>query len=217
MSTQKAKQIQRFSQIPKAGQYDALLSETPLHREAYDFKVRTLVGLGGLVTIPPEPRKRVRLHYAKALEVFARRFLEACRRKDGGFFRALADVIECQNNRNWSNRERYIFAQCSIAENMGERLPSAGQLLRGWKIHCGLLPERKRDLLLLWQAVFGNKPMPKTPSAIERALRPHLGRAKEKAADVQIIQIVREAKNLGFNLPRQAKGSCLPAGFSWAP
>lgn len=195
--------------------YDALQFQTPLHRDAFAFNMTVYNGLWLKTnphTVPSKQKKWIKYHYDRAIEMFTRRYFDAYIRKDGKFFRALADVLEGENP-NWSKRERFIFAKCDCAIDAGEKLPSAGQILRSWKTHCGMIPDRADDLALLWRFLFGDRPIPKEQAAIERSLRPFLGKPNPAAANVQIIQIQREAKNLGFNLPKQSNRNCLPAGY----
>jgi hypothetical protein len=219
VSKQKSKQIKALAQIPMSERYDALQFQTPLHREAFGFNMTVHNGLWLKVnphTVPSKHKKWIKYHYDNAIEAFTRRYFDAYIRKDGNFFRALADVLEGENP-NWSNRERFIFAKCDCAINMGGSLPSAGQILRSWKTRCGMIPDRADDLALLWQSLFGNRPMPKVRAAVERILRPFLGEPNPTAANVQIVQIQREAKNMGFNLPKQSGRNCLPAGYLVVP
>ncbi len=105
-------------------------------------------------------------------------------------------------NPDWSDRERFIHAQCSIAENLRERLPSPSQLF-GWRIHCGVIPSNgSDDLKSLWNAFYGDAPMPTGRMQLEKALRRYLGQQRPGALDVQLVQIKREAGNLGFKLPK---------------
>ncbi len=194
MSNAKSKQLRELRRKPERDRFDAMQFRSPLHREACDFLM--MITQGELSTGLPE----------NAVEEFRRRLMDAWKRKDGSFFRALGDAIQEGNrNRDWSERERFIYAQCSISAKLGEPLPSAGQILRGWKIRCGV-PDAG-DL-----KIFLGKSIPKSQAQIEKKLRPLLGEPNPTAADVQIVQIQREAKNFGYDLPRQRKRG-MPAGM----
>lgn len=220
MSNAKAKQIRDLLQKPAKKRYDSLMYATPLHEEAARFKASVFHGLfvkANPKTVPPKGRKWIKPAYETAVEKFTRRFFDAYRRKDGTFFRALADVLECDNP-NWSNRERFIYAQCSWALNQEGKLPSAGQLLRGWKVHCGIVPpDGSTELQSLWRAFHGTQPMPRKRGEVELALRPYLGKPDATRAAIQIVVIQREATRMGFKLPRQSNRNCLPAGIGIMP
>lgn len=221
MSRTKAKQIANLARVPQPERYEHVDYPSPLHAAAFGFKMAVHNGLqlkANPKLVPRRDRKWVKHHYDQAIEMFRRRFLDAYHRQNGGFFRALADVFEPGNPifSQWSPLEKMICTDCSIASERGEPLPSAGQLLRAWKIKCGIVPDRKDDLEFLWAGLVGG-PMPSSRAAIERSLRPSLGEPRSKAADVQIKQIQQAAKNLGFTLPKQATRNCLPAGCEVVP
>ena len=128
MSRAKSKQILELAAKNPEERFSALQFETPLHAEAFGF-------LTGIIHEHPDTPAAVKRRRA---ENVTRRIFEVCRRGESDFLRALADVIEDRNHKSWGERERFIYAHCSMAEKYNEPLPSAGQLLRGWKIACGI-------------------------------------------------------------------------------
>jgi hypothetical protein len=215
MSLEKSKQLKKFSRLPENKKYEALQFKTPLHAEAEAFRISVFNGFwlkNHPDRVPIEQRKWVDYHYQNAVSAFEKRFMEACNRRDGKFFHALGDVIEHHaKNPEWSDLERFIYAQCSICRNMREPLPSAGQLLRSWKLKCGLVPSRSNDLRLLWKFLFTD-PIPSQQAVIEKRLRPFIGKSNPTVGEIQIGVIQRTARNLGFRLPKQKTRNCLPAG-----
>jgi hypothetical protein len=227
MSKQKAKQIEEFRQRTLQEKMEAVFhrgvtpQDAKLHGKALWFKgfyMITLAMRNEAQNGTRKAREEVKARHRQWLNSFTARFHEDCRRKDGRFFRALADVIEDESNTDWSKREKFILAQCSIAKSSGQPLPSAAQLLRGWRISCGILPTREDDRRLLWKIFFGDRAMSKNRRESDDAeLQRRLGSPNKRAADVQIIQIRREAANMGFKLPKQSNRKCLPAGFIEGP
>jgi hypothetical protein len=134
-------------------------------------------------------------------------FLAAYKKKDGSFFRALADALERQGNAKWSKREKFIFAVCRSSIFMKESLPTASQVLKGWKINCGIMPKRRQDLAFLWERLCPNKPPPANIQEMQKKLRRLLPVENKNLGDIQITQIQREAKNVGYILPKSPMGN----------
>jgi hypothetical protein len=218
MSNPKTKLISDLARKTGRDRDDALHFKSPLHRDAFDFHVAILSGLFWLKANPktwPQKYKRWIKYQHEAVENFRKRYLNACLRKDGKFFRALADVLDHgASNDDWSPLERYIDAQCRVAIHFKEKLPSPGQLKRGWMLHCGQVPTRADDLALVWRLRFKNIDMPTSRAEIEKALRPFFGEENHSLANIQHKQIKAAAKQLGYDLPRQRSHKCLPAGFA---
>jgi hypothetical protein len=133
-------------------------------------------------------------------------FHAAYKSKAGSFFRALADALERRGNSNWSKREKFIFAICSSEIGLEQQLPTPGQLLKGWKIYCGMMPSNRRDLVFLWEYLLPGTSPPINEKDMKEKLRPLLPIENAIIGDVQITQIQRDAKNVGFILPTEPKG-----------
>lgn len=224
MSKQKAKQIEAFRQRTLQEKMGAVFFKSKMHGDALGLKGQYIINVqlrNEVQNGTRKAREEAKARHLQWLNILTARFHDACRRKDGSFFRVLADVIEDEKDDkapDWSKREKFILTHCSIAESSGKPLPSAGQLLRAWRIACRIIPTRKDDRVLLWKFFFGDKPMSKYRTENDDAeLQKRLGQPKTTAADVQIIQFQREAANMGFKLPRQSNRKCLPAGFIDSP
>ena len=235
----KAKQIKDFAGLGTTEKLLTLKFESSLHGEAFDFMQlfhqAVLVRSTNPITLKEhlkginwsnktlginpitlkEHLKGINNLWDKATNHFAKKFVEAYRQKNGRFFRALADVLEhSDKNPNYTERERFIYMKCFVCEKSGLPLPSASQILRSWKIKCGLMPTRRSDLNLLWSFHYSHLPTPSSREEIENKLRRWLNKPDEAAADVQIVEIQRDAKKVGYILPKQTNRNCLPAGWS---
>jgi hypothetical protein len=216
MSLQKAKQIREFASKSIHEKWEALSHpERPCYNPAlYDKAVALRADLYAEYYLLREHREISKADRDKAAQGFAiallqlfNRFLDSYKRKDGSFFRALADALDRTENQAWSKRERFIFGECSACKTMGLKLPTAGQLLRGWKICCGMMPSRRLDLVFLWKFLLPNTPPPRNIEEMKRKLRLLLPPPNKKFAVVQIKQIQTEAKNLGYILTKTPRGN----------
>lgn len=220
MSNPKTKLISDLAMKTGSERDDALHFKSNLHREAFDFHTVILSGMFWLKanskTWPRKYKRRIQYQHEQ-VEKFRKRYLDAYQKKDGAFFRALADVLEHgSSNDDWSPLERYIDAQCRVAIHFREKLPSPGQLKRGWMILCGQVPTRADDLALVWRFHFREKDMPTSRAEIEKTLRERkcIGEENHSLANIQHKQIKEAARQLGYDLPRQRSRKCLPAGFT---
>jgi hypothetical protein len=221
MSVQKAKQIRVFSSKSINEKWEALSHpERPSYNPAlYDNAVGLRANLYAGCYLLTRHRDISKADGDKAAQSFAfaliqllNRFIDSYKRRDGSFFRALADALDRTENPAWSKRERYIFGVCSACEVMKQPLPSAGQLVRGWKINCGVLPDRRADLIYLWYKVYPKEPPPKSIPEMKKALAREFPITDRRAEDLQPVQVLREAENLGYKLPRQKGQNAPPAG-----
>ena len=99
---------------------------------------------------------------------------------------------------------KFIFAVCDPRLAI-EALPTASQLLKGWKIYSGIMPTRRPHLVELWEHLCPNTPPPTNIEEMKKKLRPLLPPENKNIGDVQIRQIQGDAKNVGFILPKSPK------------
>jgi hypothetical protein len=218
---QKTKQIRDFSSKSIDEKWDALSRpERPCYNPAFydnavDLRATLYAGYYLLTErreISKADRDKAAQNFAIALVQLLKRFLDGYKRKDGSFFRAMADALDRNGNPAWSKREKFIFGACIACEAMGQPLPSASQLLKAWKINCGVLPDCPADLRYLWNYVHPNEPLPKS-GKMKEILARDFPMTDVSAECLQHLQIQREARNVGYKLPRQKGRNALPIGI----
>jgi hypothetical protein len=90
-------------------------------------------------------------------------------------------------------------------------LPTAGQLFRGCRIFCGIMPKQRQELNYLWEGLLHGTP-PTDIKEIKEKLRQRLPAPDKDQSNVQHIDILRDAKKFNYDLSKRAelKAAYLP-------
>jgi len=137
MSNPKSNQLRAFQKLPDAtAKFWKITVPSNLHREALTF-LQVFEGAAfwkfNQEGLAKNQIKDAEFAYKAAVGNFRLRILTAYQKKDGSFFRALADVIEHGfENPEWSEMERFIYRRCWAAQERKLAMPYPSDLRREW-------------------------------------------------------------------------------------